>query len=130
MNAGTRGQILARILVLGILALPVTGVALESGASLRVQVFPDHYALAGKRFADLATLEAWVEPLSVQALRLDSCGQASVTRLVAAMERFYGVYGQGIEIREQDPSGPDCASNLATDAEFLEVEKNGRSILP
>lgn len=130
MNAGARSHFFFRILVLGTLALPVTGFALESGASLRVQVFPDHYALAGKRFADLTTLEAWVEPLSVQALRLDSCGQASVTRLVAAVERFYGVYGQGIEIREQNPSGPDCASLPATDAEFLAVEENGRSILP
>ena len=127
MKASVAVRRWSRLLVLPIALFPLAAIALESESSVRVQVYADHYALNGHRFTELATLEAWVEPLNVRALRLEACGQAAAKRLGAAVERFYGVYMQGIEIRELDP---DCAPRGASDVAFLAVDEHGRSTLP
>ena len=130
MNASVAVKRWSGLLVLPLVVFPLAAIALESESPVSVRIYADRYDLGGRQFADLTTLEAWVEPLSVRALRLEPCGQAAAKRLGAAVERFYGVYTQGIEIRELDPRGPECAPQAASDAAFLAVDENGRSTLP
>lgn len=127
--------------------LPLSGLAADNappGALLDVKVLPDRYVAAGRPFADLAALEAWTRPMPIRVLRLDSCGPASAKPLLAAVERFHAVYGEGIHIRTLASGEPECASaaaqgsgapaarmgRLPTDEEYYASDAFGRSMIP
>jgi len=110
---------------------------------LNVKVLPDRYVAAGRPFADVAALAAWAKPILIRKLWLDTCGPASTKQLLAAVERFQSVYPEGIQIRALPPEEVGCESasiNAArmmtelggrpTDAEYLEADELGRSVLP
>jgi hypothetical protein len=132
MNARSLAGLVCRNLVLAILALaaPFSSLALEPAPFLRVQVYPDHYSLAGQTYADLAALAARVEPLGANALQIDGCGAASGKRLVAAVERFHGAYVQGIQIRQLDPREPGCSLQALADTDYYATDERGWSMLP
>jgi hypothetical protein len=76
------------------LSLPVSGLAANTAsASVQlVKVFSNHYEAAGKRFADLDKLEAWVKTTGARGLVFNSCMSESTKPLAAALERFQHVY--------------------------------------
>ena len=123
------------------LALPVAGLAADNvpPEALNVKVFPDRYVAAGKQFADLAALEAWAKPIRLRTLWLDSCGNTSTKQLLAAVERFYTVYAEGVQIRTFGPGDPGCLEAVAFIApvrampgghEYLATDRSGRSVMP
>jgi hypothetical protein len=123
------------------LALPVAGLAADNvpPEALNVKVFPDRYVAAGKQFTDLAALEAWAKPIRIRTLWLDSCGNTSTKRLLAAVERFYTVYSEGVQIRTFGPGDPGCLEPVAFVAparalpggrEYLATDRSGRSVMP
>jgi len=124
------------------LALPVAGLAADNvpPEALNVKVLPDRYVAAGKRFADLAALEAWAKPIQIRTLWLDSCGNTSTKRLLAAVERFHAVYAEGVQIRTFAPGDPGCLDAMADHAtpartvpagyEYLATDRSGRSVMP
>lgn len=57
-----------------------------------VKVFSDHYEAAGKRFANLDQLEAWVKATGARGLVFHGCMSGPTQPLVAAMERFRNIY--------------------------------------
>ena len=79
---------------------PLAGLAADNvpPEALNVKVLPDRYVAAGKQFVDLAALEAWAKPIQIRTLWLDSCGNTSTKRLLAAVERFHAVYAEGGQI--------------------------------
>src|SRR5262245_35624945 len=123
------------------LALPLAALASDvPPEALNVKVFPDRYVAAGKPFTDLAALEAWAKPIRIRTLWLDSCGNASTKQLLAAVERFYAVYTEGVQIRTFGPADPGCLEAVAVQAsptralpaarEYLATDGAGRSTLP
>ena len=112
MNAGPVVSHCRSILIAGGLAIafPLSSLGLDSvpPEALNVKVFPDRYVAAGKPFSDLAALEAWVKPIQIRTLWLDSCGNASTKQVVAAVERFHSVYAEGIQIRTFAAGEPAC----------------------
>ncbi len=124
------------------LIFPLAGVAADSvpPEALNVKVFPDRYVAAGKQFSDLAALEAWAKPIRIRTLWLDSCGNASTRQLLAAVERFYTVYSEGVQIRTFAPGDPGCLEPVAGQAlppralpaahEYLVTDRSGRSAIP
>jgi hypothetical protein len=108
-----------------------------------VKVFPDRYVAAGKPFTDLAALEAWAKPIRLRELWLDGCGAASTRQLLAAVERFYPVYVEGVQIRTFAADEPAClglaakassdrdgvARELADEA-YYATDQIGRSMMP
>lgn len=132
------------VLAAGALALtvPVAAFAADNvpPEALNVKVFPDRYVAAGKQFTDLAALEAWAKPIQLRTLWLDSCGNASTKQLLAAVERFYTVYAEGVQIRTFGPGDPGClvavaeriapARGLPAAYEYLATDRTGRSAMP
>jgi len=131
------------VLAAGALALTVPATAFAADVppeALNVKVFPDRYVAAGKQFTDLAALEAWAKPIRIRTLWLDSCGNASTRQLLAAVERFYTVYTEGVQIRTFGPGDPGCLAPAAVEAsparplpaayEYLATDRAGRSALP
>jgi hypothetical protein len=121
------------------LSVPLTGLATDNvpPEALNVKVFPDRYVAAGKQFADLAALEAWAKPIRLRTLWLDSCGNASTKQLLAAVERFYVVYAEGVQIRTFGPGDPGCLQPVTSRPEalpaayeYLATDLAGRSALP
>jgi hypothetical protein len=128
------------------LALPPAALGLDSvpQEALNVKVFPDRYVVAGKPFSDLAALEAWAKPSLIRTLWLDSCGNASTTQLLAAVERFHRVYAKGVQIRTFAADEPACvgavdqASEAARDSvtrgagdeAYFATDQYGRSTIP
>lgn len=124
------------------LSFPLAGLAQDSvpPEALNVKVFPDRYVAAGKQFADLAALEAWAKPIAIRTLWLDSCGNTSTRQLLAAVERFYTVYAEGVQIRTFGPGDPGCLEPVADRAtparplpaayEYLATDGSGRSAMP
>ena len=122
-------------------ALPLAAVASDvPPEALNVKVFPDRYVAAGKQFTDLAALEAWAKPIPLRTLWLDSCGNAATKQLLAAVERFYAVYAEGVQIRTFAPGDPGClvpvadqtgpARGLPAAYEYLATDRGGRSAMP
>jgi hypothetical protein len=89
------------------LILPLAAFALDPAPawSLSVSVFSDRYIAAERQFTDLDALEGWVKSSSPRVIRLDGCGAASATRLLAAVERFQHAY---LEIRMSEAGKPGC----------------------
>ena len=124
------------------LVFPLAGLAADNvpPEALNVKVLPDRYVAAGKQFADLAALEAWAKPIQIRTLWLDSCGNTSTKRLLAAVERFHAVYAEGVQIRTFAPGDPGCLeamADLATPArampagyEYLATDRSGRGVMP
>jgi hypothetical protein len=124
------------------LVFPLAGLAADNvpPEALNVKVFPDRYVAAGKQFPDLAALEAWAKPIHLRTLWLDSCGNASTRQLLAAVERFYTVYAEGVQIRTFAPEDPGCLEPVADRAtparalpaayEYLATDRSGRSAMP
>jgi len=111
--------------------------------ALNVKVFPDRYVAAGKPFSDLAALEAWAKAIQIRTLWLDSCGNASTTQLVAAVERFHSIYAQGVQIRTFAAGAPECVgsaeqvggvrdgvSRALADGAYYATDPYGRSTMP
>ena len=68
---------------------------------------------------------------------LDSCGNTSTRQLLAAVERFYTVYTEGVQIRTFGPGDPGClesatgpAAAMPATYEYLATDRAGRSALP
>ena len=127
------------------LILPLSGLAIDNvpPEALSVKVFPDRYVAAGKPFADLAELEAWAKPIRIRVLWLDSCGPASTSRLLAAVERFHTMYVEGVQIRTFSLGAPACVgateqagwaldglTQARTDASYYATDQSGRSTMP
>ncbi len=122
----TKRSIQART-VLGALALALAcGLPLQAPAeevaavsSVRVKVFPDHYAVDGQRMGDALALEAALPADAHAAVRLETCGAASARPLLAAVERLHGARVGVVEIHSLPGGEPGCASgdgHQATDA--------------
>jgi len=90
-------------------ALPASALATERTVTAvqRVQVYPDHYAVGGRKFVDLATLEDWIKSTGTRSLELHSCMWTANERLVAAIERFQNVY---LDVRWITPGMSGCPS--------------------
>jgi hypothetical protein len=75
-------------------AVPAIGFAAgdPAAAAQRVQVFPDHYAAGGKRFASLDHLDQWVRASGARSLEFHSCMGSANEQLAAAIERLKYVY--------------------------------------
>lgn len=127
------------------LILPLSGLAIDNvpPEALSVKVFPDRYVAAGKPFSDLADLEAWAKPIRIRVLWLDSCGPASTSRLLAAVERLHTVYVEGVQIRTFAASEPACVgateqagstrsrlTQARTDESYYAIDQYGRSTIP
>lgn len=124
------------------LSFSVAGLAADNvpPEALNVKVFPDRYVAAGKQFTDLAALEAWAKPIPLRTLWLDSCGNTSTRQLLAAVERFYAVYAEGVQIRTFAPGDPGCLEPVPNRAgagrampsayEYLATDQAGRSAMP
>jgi hypothetical protein len=117
------------------LFVPLVAFAAEPADTVRVTVFPDHYAAGENRFADLASLEAWIKHTGARTLRLENCSDASAGRVMAAVERFHRAY-DGVEIRRL---GEGCAGGFTSTgasaqaverSPYLAVDAQKRSILP
>jgi hypothetical protein len=91
---------------------PLAAVAVDTAPAqtLTVSVFSDGYIAAGRQFSDLDALERWVKPTSPRVLRLDGCGPASATQLLATVERFQHAY---LEIRMLGVGEPGCVAGVA-----------------
>ena len=134
-----RRSIVVTALALG---FPLAGLAADNvpPEALNVKVFPDRYVAAGKQFTDLAALEAWAKPIAIRTLWLDSCGNASTKQLLAAVERFYAVYAEGVQIRTFAPGDPGCLEPVAdlgtrvfaipAGYEYLATDRSGRGVMP
>jgi hypothetical protein len=130
------------VLAAGALTVPLAALAVDNvpPEALNVKVFPDRYVAAGKQFTDLAALETWAKPIRLRTLWLDSCGNASTKQLLAAVERFYTVYAEGVQIRTFGPGDPGClvpvadgvsaARGLPPTYEYLATDRTGRSAMP
>jgi hypothetical protein len=138
LASGCRAVLAASALAL---TVPVAALAADSvpPEALNVKVFPDRYVAAGKQFTDLAALEAWAKPIQLRTLWLDSCGNTSTRQLLAAVERFYAAYAEGVQIRTFGPGDPGCLEPVAFVApvralpggrEYLATDRSGRSVLP
>lgn len=94
------------------LLLPLAAFALDPAParSLSVSVFSDRYVAAERQFTDLDALEGWVKSATPRVLRLDGCGAASATRLLAAVERFQHSY---LDVRMSEVGDPGCATAAA-----------------
>jgi len=117
MHAHLIGSYFGRAFLAGALGLTVAlsafAIDAEPEVALRVKVLPDHYAVGGARFSDVAALEAWVRPTGARVLQLDSCGQDSTKQLLAAVERLHHVYARGLEIRTLAAGEPGCPEAIA-----------------
>lgn len=71
----------------------------------RVMVFPDHYAVDGKRFADLDKLDDWVRSSGTRSVEYTACMWTANERLTAAIERIQYVY---VDVRWQVPGKAGC----------------------
>jgi hypothetical protein len=117
------------------LFVPLVAFAAEPPDTVRVTVFPDHYAAEENRFADLAALETWIKRTGARTLRLENCSDASPGRVMAAVERFHKAY-DGVEIRSL---GEGCAGRITSTgasaqaverSPYLAVDAQKRSVLP
>jgi hypothetical protein len=124
------------------LSFPFAAVASDTvpPEALNVKVFPDRYVAAGRPFADLASLDAWAKSIRIRTVWLDGCGNAAGRQLIAAVERFYPLYTEGVQVRVLGPADPGCLAPVAVDitqvralpaaAEYLVTDRAGRSALP
>lgn len=117
-----------------VIALPLSVIAADPSAvgTQLVKVFPDYYAIGEHRYADLASLEARIRHVNAHVLRLDNCGAASESRLVAAVERFHSAYAGGLEIRPLSESEAGCSKPDASvrDSAYHATDSFGRSMMP
>jgi hypothetical protein len=134
----------ARAAVAGALAfaLPFAGVARErtSGATLTVTVLADRYLAANVSFASLDALTALVQPMNPSLVRLEACGPASATALLAAAERLRD---SRLELSVLAESAPACAAvplravqvsqvagTVPVGAASVPTERYWRSVMP
>jgi hypothetical protein len=132
----------ARAAVAGALALPFAGLAQErtSGATLIVTVFADRYVAANVSFPSLDALTALVQPMNPSLVRLEACGPASATALLAAAERLRD---SRLELSVLAESAPACAAvplravqvsqvagTVPVGAASVPTERYWRSVMP
>jgi hypothetical protein len=139
VTAGFRRRIATAVLALGV---PFCGVAADGvpPEALNVKVFPDRYVAAGRPFADLASLDAWAKTIRIRTVWLDGCGNASARQLIAAVERFYPLYTEGVQVRVLGPADPGCVEPVVVGTaqvralpaahEYFATDRAGRSALP
>ncbi len=133
MNARTlvRSTLAAALVVLPLAAFAADNLPPDA---LGVKVFPDRYVVAGKQFADLASLEAWAKPIMVKTVWIDSCSPASGKQVLAAVERFQTSYTDAIQVRSLSPRDAGCATadmvgrNPGND--YFATDEQGRSLIP
>ena len=117
------------------LAAALCGAALaaESLDEFRVTVYRDQLAVGDMRFADAATLDGWLKAKHARVRALDNCETAATAQLLAAVERFYPQRAGTLEVRTLAAGEGNCgiaANPFLTDAMYLEVDAQGRSIIP
>jgi hypothetical protein len=103
---------------------------LAAVSSMRVQVFPDHYAMGGQRLGDPLALEAAVRADAHAAVRLEHCGAASARPLLAAVERLHGAQVAVVEIHRLPGGVPGCAPGADAGSAHLAKDAAGYSLIP